>query len=700
MKPSGNRTRSLRFIIVMAFIILSVFILLNTVLAMVTQDIQSRRYLHLIEVLEKIAEESARAEANLVISGYKMLEFTLWKDESLIASAEEAVKDTDELLEELLHLEDRTENADAAQIQALITTLKTYENLLETYHKQMVEAGLDENSGLQGEFRAAAHELEGLFEELGRDDLTVKYLMLRRHEKDFMLRLADKYITRADGVITELKDDIGFLAIPEEQRQNAVGLLDTYLQAFYRLTGIMVRNNAILLEMDGLANTMYPELEKMAENADIAVSETQVEIARLRNILSAINVSFVLVSLAIAVILGIVVYQRMSRPMSVILSVTDDMADGRLDSRAGLTRLDEMGRIGANIDRAGKTLAELVGTIKTAVDDGMSLSDRLGSMAEETAAAITEVTANIDSINKRTDDMNSTAKTSGDSVSGIAERLEDLSRSAEEQSSSVTESTASVEEMVASIQNVNDIAEEKNQAASELETVAQVSLKGVRETGEMVEEIAGLTEKTREAIAVINAVASRTNLLAMNAAIEAAHAGDAGRGFAVVADEIRKLAESTATNAKGINESLGGMITRIAEVKEASASSIDGMEKMTGDVIGFSRSFAEISSSMAEMSIGSREVLNASEALALLTENLNRAIEEMKTESSSVNAGMQEMVNLSVQVSDGVGEIKRASTEINQAASSLSRDGDENRSLMARIKNLADRFRLGDDIEP
>jgi methyl-accepting chemotaxis protein len=214
----------------------------------------------------------------------------------------------------------------------------------------------------------------------------------------------------------------------------------------------------------------------------------------------------------------------------------------------------------------------------------------------------------------------------------------------------------------------------------------------VKQTGDLVEEITKLTESTLEVISVINAVASRTNLLAMNAAIEAAHAGDAGRGFSVVADEIRKLAESTGNNAKSINESLGAMVSKIKMVKTASQSSIDAMEKMAVDVKGFTRSFAEISSSMSEMSIGSQEVLNASEALSMLTQNLNHAIGDMSEKAVTASSGMDTLVNLVDQVSSGITEIGRAGNDINSAANTLSSDGMENRSIINRIRELADKF--------
>ncbi len=690
--PKQKKTRTLKYVIGFAFGTLAIFIVLNSFFGIAAVNTISRNLLRIIEVVDHGSRVAIQTEADFIDSKYRLLDFAIYKKRGLSMEGLQSLSKSQSGARKLLALAEEEGVGDPIAVRILMEQMTAYSDGYKEYIAVSEDIGLNEDAGLQGKFRDDAHALEALFESLGREDLTIEYLMLRRHEKNFRLRLDSKYLGRATAVIETLRLELEELPLEAELLDEYLEVISSYEIDFLELTEKMLENLHRLDELKKISDEVYPELKAIIKATEEIVATNLEEAKNTRAITYIVLLVLVGLSIAIALIQVRYAFRRLNKPLKIILAVTDGMAEGQLNRKVALERMDEMGQIGANIDKAVENLGELISAMKGAVNEGTLLSDHLSSVAEETAAATTEVSANIQSIDQRTNDMNTTAGSAGKQVAEITTRLNDLSRAAGEQAASVTQSTASIEEMVASIRNVNDISDEKNKNAEQLSILAEESRDGVRQTGELVDEIADLTESTQNAIAVINTVASRTNLLAMNAAIEAAHAGDAGRGFAVVADEIRKLAESTGKNAKGIKESLGNMISRIDLVKNASSSSIEAMEKMANDVKGFTSSFAEISSSMSEMSIGSREVLNASESLALLTDNLNRTIEDMKNEAGSVNRGMESMVNLSAQVSDGVGEIGRASTELNDATISLSKDGDTNRSLMSQIRNLAEKF--------
>ena len=686
-----SRTRSLKYAIGMAFLILTLIIILNSVLG-IAGLYRSSKILAMTAKVESMAKLATSTETHLRGAGYLLLDFSLYKDIQLVEKGQEELNITIENIKQMISLVDRTGAGDPETVRNLLTKVNLFNENYKKYVETVRETGLNEDSGLQGSFRTSAHQLEEFFKSINRDDLSVEYLMLRRHEKDFLLRKNQKYINEVEASVADLQNSVSRLPVSREDKDSAEELLTSYLEEFLALSALTMKEENLIDEQNKMIAEIVPILENGVKQMGIQVEKSLEAAVRIRRLLLTVMFTVIGISILTALLISISIFRRLRAPLKTILSVTDAMADGRLDQRAGLTRMDEMGQIGANIDKAAENISNLIQALQTAADDGAALSDRLGSVAEETAAAITEISANIESIDKRTNDMDRTARSAGTDVSEIVERLEDLNRAATDQSASVTQSTASIEEMVASIKNVNEISDEKNRSAEELTLIAEESRNSVKQTGDLVEEITKLTESTLEVISVINAVASRTNLLAMNAAIEAAHAGDAGRGFSVVADEIRKLAESTGNNAKSINESLGAMVSKIKMVKTASQSSIDAMEKMAVDVKGFTRSFAEISSSMSEMSIGSQEVLNASEALSMLTQNLNHAIGDMSEKAVTASSGMDTLVNLVDQVSSGITEIGRAGNDINSAANTLSSDGMENRSIINRIRELADKF--------
>gem|GEM_PF-3605914 len=693
---SRSKRRSLVALVAAAFAALTILIVANGALGILGQRRLTSDYENVVENVEELAQTVVIAQNSLLEVQYLLSLYAVSKESRLVNEGLTTIAVTRNLLDRILEMEGNTEFDGFSGIAEVRSILDSYGSAFEEFADLSEQIGLDD-SGMQGELEASIRNLETLLENSGNDALLVGYLTLRRRESDFLASLDPQDVGRGAAAIEELRNRLALSSLSPTDRADGAAILDAYEAGFLRLSEGLMSRRSVQDDMTALANRMTGMLDGVVATAR-SFSRDTLEATRQEARRSMLIVLIVAAaSLVISAVLGFLTARRLRRPTTAILAVTDAMAEGRLDVRAAMTRMDEMGRIGANVDRAAESIAGLLRSLKDAVRDGIELSDRLGAVAEETAAATTEVKANIDSIDRRTEDMDERARAAGKDVAEIVKRLQALSQAAADQSASVTQSTASVEEMVASIETVNGIAEERNRAAEKLGEVAETSRDSVRRTGESVDEISQLTENTLEVISVINAVASRTNLLAMNAAIEAAHAGDAGRGFAVVADEIRKLAESTGSNARRINDTLGAMVERIGAVKDAAAASIDAMETMAADVRGFTRSFAEISSSMGEMAVGSREVLNASETLARITEDMNRSVDEMAERAAAAGEAMTDLAELSGTVSGGIRETGRAGTEINQAAVGLASDGEANRSLMNRLRSAADRFSLGED---
>ncbi len=241
------------------------------------------------------------------------------------------------------------------------------------------------------------------------------------------------------------------------------------------------------------------------------------------------------------------------------------------------------------------------------------------------------------------------------------------------QSASVTETSASIEQMSASIQSVARIAEDRQQAAQRLLEITGTGGKKVAETNEITREIGVSIQDMMDMITVINKVAAQTNLLAMNAAIEAAHAGDAGLGFAVVAEEIRDLSTSTSESAGKISVRLKEIIQRIQHAAEISDQTGRAFSDVNGEVTSFVQAFNEIASSTAELSSGSREMLHAVSDLSNITS-------EIKTGSEEMTAGISE-------ISETIGTLRDFSRESVEQLHSLSQ---ENQNVNFAQGNMTD----------
>ncbi|MEA1911219.1 MAG: methyl-accepting chemotaxis protein, partial [Spirochaetota bacterium] len=175
----------------------------------------------------------------------------------------------------------------------------------------------------------------------------------------------------------------------------------------------------------------------------------------------------------------------------------------------------------------------------------------------------------------------------------------------------------------------------------------------------------------QEMLEVINNITSQTNLLSMNAAIEAAHAGDAGKGFAVVADEIGKLAESTAENAHDISESLTVLINRINQTESVTKESGDSFRNIEAEVRNFVQAFAEISASTKELSEGSKEIQDSTISLLDITSNIKTGAEEMTLGANDINIALLRIKDVSDNNTSGMATSKEQINEIHKAMSDI-----------------------------
>lgn len=262
-------------------------------------------------------------------------------------------------------------------------------------------------------------------------------------------------------------------------------------------------------------------------------------------------------------------------------------------------------------------------------------------------------------------DLSSNIEESSAATVEIARTTDNFIERIVEQSSAIDQVSAAVEEMNASLQNISNITEKSSKKSEELNNLTTNSENEMRTTTEAINDISNNINTIKDVISVINSIASQTNLLAMNAAIEAAHAGDAGRGFAVVADEIRKLAESTSNNSKIISEGLKDIINQVADVKkrgENSLTSFEFVRKETGDLV---EELNEINYSSKEIVIGSNDILNSVGLLSDVSSNIESGSKEVALSIQEIQNAVNDIQGMSQRLKLNLGNIVSSNYEIN-----------------------------------
>ncbi|MBN2659230.1 MAG: CZB domain-containing protein [Spirochaetales bacterium] len=307
---------------------------------------------------------------------------------------------------------------------------------------------------------------------------------------------------------------------------------------------------------------------------------------------------------------------------------------------------------------------------------------------KDTVHLVTSVNGSVKAIIEEIDNFNTNLLSSSRAVDDISKALEKFSGQVENQTSSVIQTSAAIVQMDASINSVRLITEKKNATARELEKLTEKSRNQMDGMNRLIEEVSSHVDSIQDINSVIDNIAAQTNLLSMNAAIEAAHAGDRGRGFAVVAGEIRKLAESTSENATLISSTLKSILDKVSEVKAAGQDvmiSFEGIGRESEDIV---QGFRQIRDAAAELNSGSGEIVSATTVLNEVTDHISSVSREISANSREINKATGNIVNSSHESFTAIKKIEEASQDINMAFMTLSQSIINYESVMEKIQHF------------
>jgi methyl-accepting chemotaxis protein len=360
---------------------------------------------------------------------------------------------------------------------------------------------------------------------------------------------------------------------------------------------------------------------------------------------------------------------------------------------------DEFAALSASMNAMVQNFSAILSGVKRIAHEAALLKDEVDSATNESGAAISETVANIGSINTQIENMVENLEKSDQATGRITESIGGLSKQIENQAAAVTESSASIEQMNASIASVSQIAKNREESAARLVEITSEEGEKVLTTNELIQANAKDVKEILKIISIINNIASQTNLLSMNAAIEAAHAGDAGRGFSVVAEEIRNLAESTNENAKRIKNSITVVADRIRQIEEAGHGNREAFERIAEETRNSSREMVEIASTMQELSMGSNEILNAMNSLSQITQEVQEAFEDMTTNTQNVVEAVSRVRDIGKVVGGGMTEIASGAEHINRAMIDVNALNSKTSDAIEELRLEVDKYTLRDASE-
>jgi methyl-accepting chemotaxis protein len=431
-------------------------------------------------------------------------------------------------------------------------------------------------------------------------------------------------------------------------------------------------------------------------------AEKYAAINKLQNANYITVAAILLVMIAIIVLAVFAVSIWIIKPIRFLAERLQDISEGEgdLTRQLMITRDDEIGELAKYFNKTLGSISNLIRRVKYKVNALTNTGHELSMNMAKTSMAVDQISANFENMKGTMNKQEHSAAESDNAIKNIQDNIDTLNSLITNQTDSINISSSAIEEMTANIHLVTNTLTENMKNVTELTEASENGKIGLQTVAQKIQEIAKDSEGLLEINAVMKSIASQTNLLSMNAAIEAAHAGETGKGFAVVADEIRKLAESSSKQSK----TTGAMLKKIkASIDSITVSSNDVLSRFqiidTG-VKTVSQHEQNIRNAMEEQEVGGRQILDSMQRLKDVNVSVKKGAGEMIGSGDRLIKQTNDFISTSTIVVNGMNEIVNgAMQQIQTAVNQVDEMSVENDRNFEELKQETEKFKVVADNE-
>lgn len=592
-------------------------------------------------------------------------DFVIRRDEEFVTAHSVAAAEIHAGLEELAGREELGPLLE--QVEQTRTAVNNYVAEFATVVELQRKVGLDENSGLLGEMRSAASEVESALGEVAKleamlgltdtKDLSIAVLQMRRDEKDFLARLDPAYVDSVEATAKQFATALGRAGSIKDDKKEQLGkLVDSYLADFKSLAAAALEREESLERLSGyyaaaepILETLGTEIRTVSENMQLRAEEiahTGVQVT------FAIFIAGAIVMILMSIVLARAIVRAITGLTAKMARLAGNDFDVKLDEAKRKDEIGEMGRSVVVFRENGLERQKLEAQQRE-LDEKQrqrieTQEQHIREFDDDIVAMMSEVGTAVQQLHSVSEVLRGSAAAANEQSTTVSAGSEEASSSVQIVATAATELSASIHEIAGQISDTSKMAA----AASENAQSTNQDIQGLNAAAVRIGEVIGL----------INDIAGQTNLLALNATIEAARAGEAGKGFAVVASEVKNLANQTAK----ATEDISSQINDIQQATQSAVDAIDGIVRMIADI-------SERASTVAA----------AVEQQTVATSEISQNVEQAASATSEISGAMQG-------VSSAVAETSEAATDVRGSADNLGRQSD---SLSERIDSFLEKMR-------